>query len=464
MTTEKNRLKTKKNTPPPIVFILIGLALTGVMYSLTAGRKPDSQEHVSNQPQTQSVQDRISLGGKILLTAGATPEKQAGVEAFAAGNYDTAIAQFQSSLQKYRNDPETLIYLNNARAGADALKIAVSVPIGSNPNVAQEMLRGVAQAQDEANQNGGSKGKLQVEVINDENDPEIARQVAAELVKDTKTLAVVGHNSSDASLVAAPVYQRGGLVMITPTSFANNLSGLGSYIFRTVPTIRFMADPLAQYVVKTAHKTHIAVCFDSQAQDNLSFKDEFIASLLSKGGKLVPGVCDFSSPTFNPDTAIAQAISNGADGLLLSPHVDRLDRALDLAWASRGRLALFSGPTLYTIKTLQTGRSMDGLVLVVPWQPTISASSFSARARQLWGGVVNWRTATTYDATRAIIAGLQQDSTRNGLQRVLRSPGFSAGGASQPVQFLPTGDRLGTPILVQVRPNSSGFDFTPLQP
>lgn len=237
MITEKDLLKTNKKTPPPIVFILIGLLVTGSLYWWKTHEKPDFQQQ-SPLNQSQSTPDRISLGSKILVMMGATSQKQAGVEAFAAQDYGTAIAQFQTSLQKYRNDPETLIYLNNAKAGNN-VKIAVSVPIGSNLNVAQEMLRGVAQAQDEVNQNGGINGvKLQVEIVNDENAPEIAQQVATELVNDKRILAVVGHNSSNATLSAAPVYQQGGLVMVTPTSLANNLSGLGSYIFRTVPTIR----------------------------------------------------------------------------------------------------------------------------------------------------------------------------------------------------------------------------------
>jgi branched-chain amino acid transport system substrate-binding protein len=416
----------------------------------------------------------MSLGSKLLIEADATPEKRAGVAAFAKGDFEDAIAQFEASLQKRQNDPETLIYWNNARVSKSALRIAVSVPIGSNLNVAQEMLRGVAQAQDEVNQNGGINGvPLQVEIINDENDPEIVKQVATELVKDSRILAVVGHNASNASLVAAPIYQQGQLVMVTPTSFANNLSGFGSYIFRAVPTIRLMAEPLAQQVVGTARKTNIAVCYDSQAPDNVSFKDEFVAALVAKGGKLVPTVCDFSTPNFNPATAIAQAVSSGADGLLVSPHIDRLDRAVELARANQGKLALFGSPTLYTIKTLQSGqKDVNGLILPVPWHPSAFADQpFGINAKYRWGGAVNWRSAMAYDASRAIIKGLGYKTPQNtlstirsNLQNVLRSPGFSASGSGEPVKFLPSGDRLGQAVLVQVQPSGSGYDFVPIRP
>nr|WP_290225014.1 ABC transporter substrate-binding protein [Trichocoleus desertorum] len=468
MTSAQKRTSTSvrpKASIPPIVLLLMGLGLvTGISWL-----KGNIFSQSSKSLNTGSLKDRISLGNKLLIEADATPEKRAGIAAFAKGDFEGAIAQFEASLQKRQNDPETLIYWNNARISKSALRmrIAVSVPIGSNLNVAQEMLRGVAQAQDEVNQNGGINGvPLQVKIVNDENDPEIVKQVATELVKDPSILAVVGHNASNASLVAAPVYQQGQLVMVTPTSFANNLSGFGSYIFRAVPTIRLMAEPLAQQVVDTARKTNIAVCYDSQAPDNVSFKDEFVAALVAKGGKLVPTVCDFSNPTFNPATAIAQAVSSGADGLLISPHIDRLDRAIDLARANQGKLALFGSPTLYTIKTLQSGQNdVNGLVLPVPWHPTVFADQpFGINAKYRWGGAVNWRTAMTYDASRAIIKGLEQDETRSGLQNVLRSPSFSASGSGNPVKFLPSGDRLGQAVLVQVQPSGSGYDFVPIRP
>ncbi|HAT14127.1 MAG TPA: ABC transporter substrate-binding protein [Microcoleaceae bacterium UBA11344] len=459
MSQETNKIKT----PPPIVFIIIvGLIALGAynfIPGLLKGKSSDTPGAIAN---------RVSLGNQILVTSQTTAEKQAGVTAFAEGNYQAAIQKFQASLKQNRNDPETVIYLNNATASnGSSLKIAVSVPIGSNPNVAQEILRGVAQAQDQINNSGGINGaKLQVEIVNDDNSPEVVRDVAKALTKDQNILAVIGHNASNASLEAAPIYQQEKLVMVTPTSQANNLSGFGSYIFRTVPNISLMAAPLAEYAVKTAGQTNIAICYDSQAPDNISFKDEFVASLTAAGGKLVPTVCDFSTPSFNPDNALADAVSKGAQGLMVAPHIDRIDRAISLARINRGKLPLYGNTTMYTFQTLKDGqKSVDGLVLPVPWHPaTNPGNTFPENARQRWGGVVNWRTATSFDATQAVIAGLRQSNTREGLQQALRNPSFSTAGASEDVKFLPTGDRVGKPILVQVKQvANTGYNFVPLR-
>jgi branched-chain amino acid transport system substrate-binding protein len=468
----------KRKSPPPIVFIialgLIGFGVFKFLPGLFASKSSDTSTPTPGSTPTAgaspsgAIATRISLGNQILVISQTTPDKQAGVDAFGKGDYSAAMQSFQASLQKNRNDPETVIYLNNAaaRSNPSLLKIAVSVPIGSNPNVAQEILRGVAQAQSEVNKSGGINGaKLQVEIVNDDNDPGVVKEVANTLTKDASILAIIGHNASNASLEAAPIYQQQKLVMVTPTSFANDLSGFGSYIFRTVPNISIMAAPLAEYAVKTG-KTNIAICYDSKAPDNISFRDEFVAALTAAKGTIVPTVCDFSLPSFNPDTAIADAVSKGAQGLMLAPHIDRIDRAIFLARTNQGKLPLYGSTTMYTFQTLKDGqKSVDGLVLPVPWHPeTNPGSTFPKNASQRWGGVVNWRTATSYDAAQAVIAGLQQSNTREGLQQALKSPNFSTPGASEDVKFLPSGDRAGSPILVQIKAvGKTGYNFSLLR-
>lgn len=465
---------TPKSETKVLVFSLfatVGLVGSGI-WGFSNSSKQDLNGLMpldNNQTSSVSRPENISLGDKILVTADTNIDKEAGVQAFAKGDSGTASIKFLASLQANRNDPEALIYLNNAQvANSSPLKIAVSVPIGGNLDVAKEILRGVAMAQDEVNRSGDIK--LQVEIANDNNDPAIAQQVATNFVKDTNILAVVGHNASNASIAAAPVYQQGGLVMISPTSFARNLSGIGTYVFRTVPSIRFVADSVSSYTIKTARKTNIVICADSKSIDTKSFEEEFTDGILAAGGKINPTPCDLSAADFNPSVLVSKAISSGADGLVLAPHIDKIDKALEVARANQGRMALFGSPTLYTFKTLQSGQGdVNGIVLAVTWHPAaISGNPFPSNAAKLWGGAVNWRTATAYDATKAIIAGLKQgNNSRDGLQKALSSPRFSASGATGTIQFLPSGDRNGTAMLVKAQPSTqspSGYDFVPLRP
>ncbi|MFB2983603.1 ABC transporter substrate-binding protein [Microseira sp. BLCC-F43] len=446
--------------------ITLGLLFTGFWLF---NRLINTQKNQPISPFTGSLEERISLGNIILVNADKNPNKEAGVKAFAKGDFPTAISQLESSLKKKRNDPEAWIYFNNAKAGQNnPLKIGVSVPIGGNLNIAKEIMRGVAQAQDEANNNGGINGMpLQVEIANDDNDPSIVKKIAEKWVKDTKVLAVVGHNTSDASLAGAPIYQQGNLVMISPTSNAKKLSGIGSYIFRTVPSISSEAEVLSRYASKTNRLSKLAICADSQAKASQSFKQELRSAIDNEGGKISQIACDFSDQNFNPSGAISQAVSDGAEGLVLAASVDKIKRSLDIIRANKGRLSLMANSTLYTFDTLKLGQAeANEMVLAVPWHPeAIPDNPFPKNARKYWGGDVNWRTALAYDATQAIIAGLKQDNTRQGLQKTLSSSEFSANGATGKIQFLPSGDRNASSILVKIQPGQSsgtGYDFAPV--
>ncbi|MGM3309279.1 ABC transporter substrate-binding protein [Anabaena sp. WFMT] len=468
------------NNPPnknsnfrQLLGLLIGIITGGgLVYILLSNRI-----NITCEKEQYSLNDNISLGEEILLKQDTNRDREAGVKAFLNGDCLTAINKFNSYRQANltnRTDPEALIYLNNAEARkkGERLKIAVSVPIGLDQNIAKEILRGVAQAQDEVNNSGGIKGKaLEVAIANDDNDPGKAVQIATHFVKDPKILAVIGHNSSNASLAAAPVYQQRGLVMMSPTSFARNLSGFGSYIFRTAPSVSSIANTLSHYVIKTAGKTNILICSDSSAIDGSSFKDVFIKAIGDAGGRINSTNCDISAPNFNAGEVISQAISNGADGLVLAIYVDTKNKGLGVAQANKGRLTLLGSSTLATYNTLQKGKAdINGIIVAVPWHPTaIADNPFASNAMKLWGGRVNWRTATAYDATLAITKGLKTSNTRNGLQKALYSSDFSVDGATGKIQFL-SGDRRNTRntridlLKVQQKPGTDEYDFVPIQP
>ncbi|MHC0063549.1 caspase, EACC1-associated type [Nostoc sp. UIC 10890] len=415
--------------------------------------------------------DKISVGEEILLTQDTNPDKKAGVEAFADGDCQNAIKKLESYRNLNLTDPEALIYLNNAKAvrRGEPLKIAVSVPIGTNSDVAKEMLRGVAQAQDEVNRMGGIDSKLlKVAIANDDNDPSTAVLLATRFVKDASILAVVGHNSSNASLSAAPVYQKDGLVMMSPTSYAPNLSNVGNYIFRTAPSVNSVADSVSNYAVNIARKTNFLMCVDPQSLDNLLFKDRFIKAIKAAGGQINSTNCNISTRNFDPKAVTDQAIRNGANALVLAIYIERIKEGLAVARTTQGQLEVFSSSTLFRNDILEEGEAIKGMIIAIPWHSqAFPENPFEENAKRLWGGTVNWRTATSYDATKAIIVGLQPSKTRHGLQEALHSQRFSVDGATGKIQFLASGDRKDNPMFlvkVQQRPGTDKYEFVPIQP
>lgn len=413
------------------------------------------------------LEHRLSIGEEVLITSKNNTAKIQGTKAFKKQDYQNAIAYFSQSLQQNKNDPETVIYLNNARALMQGNYdcIGVSVPIGSNREIAAEILRGVATFQDKLNTQkmGRDRRSLVIEIANDDNNPAIAQEIAKYFVKETAIQAVIGHNASDASVAAAPIYQKGGLVMLSPTSFSDRLITLGDHIFRMVP-LSSLTDKLANYIVKTTPKARVTSCFDGEAIDNASFATRVASKLIDEKISYINIPCNFSDPQFKADQKINEIINQGIDTLILAPHVDRIEKALEMAKANQGRLTLFGSSTLLTGLTLKGGQAVNNLVLVVPWYKDQS-DAFSQELAKKWGSTRNWRTVLSYDATVAIATALSINPTRKGIAQVLRRQDFKGKGVTGDIQFLPSGDRIPSPTtgdFVQVQLNEKNHQFFPI--
>lgn len=416
-----------------------------------------------------SIQERISFGEKTLIPGDITPLKKEGVQAFADGNYAKAIASLESSLKLKRNDPEALIYLNNARIGTGKnYTIVASLPVGTDPNAALEILRGIAQAQNEVNSSGGIKGvPLKVGIANDDDNPTISKQIAANLAKNQQILGVIGPNTSDATLAAGDIYNAEQLVAISPTSTSVKLSNFSRYVFRTVPSDFMAARSLANYMVKTLQKKNAVVFFNSQSNYSQSLKSEFVSSVSLEGGQ-VSSEFDLSKTDFSAARSLEQATKEGAEVIMLAANTETLDKALQVVQINQKKLNLLGGDDVYAVKTLEVGREQAvDMVLAVPWHiKGNSQSNFPQKSQQLWGADVSWRTALAYDAAVALIAALESNPTRSGVQQALLSADFSASGASGAVRFLPSGDRNASVQLVKIVPGTrsrTGYDFEPLQ-
>ncbi|HEY9743917.1 MAG TPA: ABC transporter substrate-binding protein [Coleofasciculaceae cyanobacterium] len=453
-------MSQKNETTVLVLSLLITAALLGAGFWWFKNLHEPPPGTGANQP----VQGRISAGEKLLIISQETPQKRAAIEAIASGNYQAAVSNLEAILKSNRNDPEALIYLNNARIGNQkSYTIAASVPIGSDVSAAQEILRGIAQAQNEVNQSGGIKNvPLKVLIANDDNNPKVAQQVAAALVENRDILGVVGHFASDVTLTAGKVYQSGQLVAISPVSTSVQLSGFGSYIFRTVPSDRFAGNGLSRYMLTQLKRKKAAVFFNSGSNYSNSLKGEFTTALYGDGGQVVAEY-DLANSAFNAGYDVEQVIKRGAEVLMLAPNSATLDKALQVVAVNRKRLQVLAGDDAYTPQTLQIGgESAVGMVLAVPWHILANPQAeFPKAANQLWGGEVNWRTAMAYDAAKALIAGIGRNPSRSGVQQALSASDFSATGAAGGIQFLPSGDRNQAVQLVTIQPSKPGEQRTP---
>lgn len=458
---------------PLIVLSIIGVNLVR-NNSTTTEIQPNLNQGELCIDLTSRQSPRMSLGEKFLtkqhsqLNSSSLLPFYEGMAAFARCEFSVAQQKYQESLAIDKNNPEALVYLNNAAAIAqDHFKIAVSIPLGTQPDIAWEILRGVAQAQSEVNQQGGINQKLLlVQIVNDDNNPDVVKQLAKQLAADQSILAVIGHNDSNSSLAGAKIYEREKLVMISPTSASGKLSEIGSHIMGITPSVAALANKLADYA-SAKSLTNIAVCADSQDSASSSFAQEFMTKTTSHGGQIHPVKCDLGKEDLQPEVIVTQAVAENADALLLVPSVNRMNKAIAVAQVNQQKLPLLGNHSLYTYETIELGQNaIAGMVIPSPWlSDNTQPSDFSQAAMKYWGGQVNWRTATAYDALKAISQGLNQSNDRASLQSVLTQTNFSVNGATGNF-YLQQGDRQGMVQLAYVTQssdNSSEYQFSKLE-
>lgn len=476
-------VSTKTGSPKPVIplkpigLTVLSLALLGgIAYGANAFFKPCplNQEKkafkcVPLPPPPlppSSVVERYSSGEHRLFIGKINPDGESGIEAFKDGRYRQAIQDFERAIQGDRNSPEFQIYLNNAKArlAGSPFLIGAVVPIDSSASSAEEMLRGVADAQTRFNEAGGLDGQLvEIVIANDSNKPTLSKKVAKKLASDGNILGVIGHNSSNASQAALEEYEKAGIPMISPTSTSTNLSG--DSFFRTVPSDAINGQKLAEYARNTLGIETVAIFYNPNSSYSQSLETAFAEGFEQLGGQVVETI-DLSDALLNPQQAI-QNIQGRADAIALFPNTQYITDAIALAVANKNQMQLLGGDALYNPNTLISGSNeIEGLVLAIPW---FAEGNYSELAEKRWLGQVSWRTAMSFDATQALINALSKNASRSQVLQNLGNVSLSRTQTSGDIlEFESTGERKGEPILVQAvkgsqnAPQGSQFSFQPI--
>jgi eukaryotic-like serine/threonine-protein kinase len=464
-----------------------------------------------SQPQTLPTPsaDGVSSGEKLLVQTSALWSKQRGINEFADKNYPEALKLLKQSWREDRRDPETLIYINNAlleAMDAEYYTIAIVVPIrrnqdGSilNANLAEELLRGIAQAQTEvnlgllaANENNKDfpgqgflepkaiKGKgLKVIIADDGNIKSYAVQRANYLVTQPNILAAIGHYTSDMTVETVDIYNQNKLVAISPGSTTEELTRKPrDFFFRTAPTTSIEAEALVNQLISVGEKK-VALFYNPNSPFSASLWEEFKKQFEAKGGATfrIRNYYDLSKNNFNAEAAIKEVEKAGKTALLVIPDgqvTNSLENAIQMIEANGDRNWIVGPWTLYEPKMLEVAKqlkSVEKLAISVFWHQLISFDKkFPQNAEKLWGGKVNTRSALTYDAAKTLIKALemQPEPSREGMQKTLADPNFKAEGATGIIEFdSNTGNRKnpykGLVHIVPCAREQFGVTFVPLE-
>ncbi len=178
------------------------------------------------------------------------------------------------------------------------------------------IMQAVRLAVDEINSSGGVLGKkIQLLEYDNSSSPIKSKLMARRAAKDG-VLAVIGASWSDHSLAMAPVLQKAGIPMISPSSTNPKLTLIGDYIFRGCFTDTFQGKVLARFAVDEFKAKTAAVLVNITSSYSLGLAKSFTERFTELGGKILAEE-DYKDGERNFSSILARIKEVNPDILLL---------------------------------------------------------------------------------------------------------------------------------------------------
>ncbi|WP_427869773.1 ABC transporter substrate-binding protein [Leucobacter luti] len=171
-------------------------------------------------------------------------------------------------------------------AGGEPIVIGVSGPLtGNQAEYGKNWQEGIDIALDEINGAGGVNGRpIEIDFQDSQGQASQATTIAQRFVSDDKILAVLGDFSSATSMVASPLYQRGGLLQLGITNSHPDFTKTGDFIFS--PSITQEED--ARELADGAHTFGSKIAVINLNTDwGISARDIFTDQVKKNGDELV---------------------------------------------------------------------------------------------------------------------------------------------------------------------------------
>jgi len=279
---------------------------------------------------------------------------------------------------------------------------------------------------EQLNEQGGiNSRKLELVVRDDTLDPKVAAQMADELVKEG-VVAIVGPVASSMAKAALPIIEKAGVVMVSPTSSSNELSGKDDYFFRVMePNSKFAAH-LAESALKLGVK-RLSVIYDTNNRPYTVdifqvFRDAFV-----KGGGIITSEVNFDStqkPAFLP--LVKQLGLSKVNGvMMLANSIDSVVIAQQIRKEGSG-VPILSGACGIAQRDLlqMAGKSSDGLIFTLPVNSQSTASayiSFKESFSKRYNYAPTFTAVLAYDATQLILTALKKNTDAKSLRQTVKS-------------------------------------------
>ncbi|NJM74505.1 MAG: ABC transporter substrate-binding protein [Acaryochloridaceae cyanobacterium RU_4_10] len=341
---------------------------------------------------------------------------------FQSSKYKEAIDCFKEAIEADPTDPIAQIFLNNARAylrGCDCLldrplKVVVVVSYSQNVfhiDATQNVLKGVADAQDKFYEGNRKSGRLlEIIVADDRNQPEVSKKLAEIFSNDETILGIIGHHSSEGTQAALSIYEQKQLALISPSSTSSRL--ISRIFFRTVGSTEVVANVYARFITESLKLNEIVIVYHEKNEYSQTLKDDFETAFHLRGGKIIHSISHINDLYLDSNGLIEEIRRRTkSKAVLVMSSIETNSVALALARANSKlnpqRLQLLFSTSLPEMPTVEIGKeAVEEVVFISPC--LTENSDYTEQARQRWKQQkLNWRVVTSHDATQALIEAIR---------------------------------------------------------
>ncbi|MGO4158822.1 branched-chain amino acid ABC transporter substrate-binding protein [Cupriavidus sp. YAF13] len=255
-----------------------------------------------------------------------------------------------------------------AAANAETVKIAIAGPMSGSVAQYGDMVKaGALTAIEQINAAGGAGGnKFEVVMMDDACEPKQAVAVANKIVSQ-KIHYVIGHVCSGSTIPASDIYENEGIVMVTPSATAPQLTEnkKRKFIFRTIGRDDQQGPAAAQYIITKVKPKKVAILHDKQSYG------QGIASSVKKdleAAKIPVAVFEgVNAGDSDYSAVITKLKSQGVDFVYFGGYHPEMGLLLRQA-REQGVKATFMGPEGVGNKdvTAIAGASSEGMLVTLP--------------------------------------------------------------------------------------------------
>jgi branched-chain amino acid transport system substrate-binding protein len=313
---------------------------------------------------------------------------------------------------------------------------------------------GVQIAVDEINAAGGIDGRpVELIVRDDGQDAATAIAAANELIAG-RVQGIVGPMTSSMADVVAPIADREGVVLVSPTVTARKFFAIDDSLFLVMSSTREEAALSAEYHYREGGIRRVVVFHDTTNRAYTeSFLAEFTAAFQQLGGEVTP-VGFASAPDLDVGKLVRAALTKRPDAvLLIANSVDAARFAQKVREVSQA-VVLFASQWATTDRLVELGgNAVEGMFLH-NYFGRDSTSPDLTRLRttyiQRFRREPGFAGVAAYDATRALLGALARRSGNETLRQALLTKGPFPG-AEAPFSFDRFGDSSRVPRITVVR-------------